>query len=158
MSGFVATDELISSDSPENTVRNSGFFPDIDLAALRETVRLDGTVSHPRLYHAAVEAISSANRDLRDWRVTQQAAGYSTLDAVPAETIDGKSELVYYYLRAVYSTASANLRERYRDSDTTADGHKAADSLETPIDDLRRDARWAIHDLLGIPRSTIELI
>ena len=30
--------------------------------------------------------------------------------------------------------------------------------MENPIDDLRRDARWAISDILGIGRTTVELI
>lgn len=158
MSGFIATGELGSSEAPETTIRNTGFFPDVDLNDLRETVRLDGTVSHPRLYHAAVEAITSTNRDLREWRLLQQAAGYASLATVPAETIDDERELVILYRRAVYATTAANLRERYRDFDATADGHKTADALETPIDDLRRDARWAIRDLLGVARTTVELI
>lgn len=157
MSGLIAIGSP-GDDAESVCITSSTFWPQVDLTIVRETVRLDGTVTSQRLYHAAVDAISSVNRELRDWRNQHQQAGHSTLAAVPADQIDGTSELVMFYLRAVYATTSANLRERYRDFDATADGHKGADQLETPIDDLRRDARWAICDLRGIGRTTVELI
>ncbi|WP_198403762.1 head completion/stabilization protein, partial [Burkholderia oklahomensis] len=39
------------------TLTNDGFFPDIDLSALRDAMRLDGTVAHERLRHAARDAV-----------------------------------------------------------------------------------------------------
>lgn len=155
MSGFIAIAPAVDKST---VLRNSGFFPDIDLKVLRDTVRLDNTVTEARIDHSAVSAMASVNRELRDWRVEQQAAGYRNLEAVPAEHIDGTSELVTLYLRAVYSLVEATIRERYRDFDTTADGHKHADAQESPIDDLKRDARWAIRDLLGRTHTTVELI
>lgn len=154
MPGFIAT-----ADSPEQVViRNSAFYPDIDATDLREAMLLDGTVTTARLYEAVLNAIASANADLCTWRIAQQAQGYNSLSAVPAELIDGESILVAHYRRAVYCLAAANLQERFRSFDTTGDGHRAADRLEIPIDGLRRDARWAIRDILGISRSTVELI
>jgi len=144
--------------SPEPVVSNSGFFPDIKPSDVRAAMRIDETVTAPRLHHAIVEAIAATNRELRDWRQTQQTTGYTTLDTVPAEQIDGASELVARYLRAVYCTTKASLVERYRDMDATAEGHKRADLLESPIDDLRRDAAWAVRDILGVRRTTVELI
>ncbi|MCO1344221.1 head completion/stabilization protein [Burkholderia multivorans] len=54
--------------------------------------------------------------------------------------------------------AKATLIERYRDYDTTGDGARRADELEPQSDELRRDARWAISDIVGRPRVTVELI
>ncbi|MDN0081603.1 head completion/stabilization protein [Crenobacter sp. SG2305] len=144
--------------APEPVVRNSGFFPDIDPAAVRGAMRIDDTVTAPRLHHAIVEAVATINGQLRDWRQAQQATGFATLDAVPAEQVDGASVQVARYLRAVFSTTKASLAERYRDIDATADGNKRADLLESPIDDLRRDAAWAVRDILGVRRTTVELI
>lgn len=52
----------------------------------------------------------------------------------------------------------ANLIEHYRDFDATGDGHKAADKLELSADDLYRDARFAIRDIIGQSHTTVELI
>ena len=154
MSGFIAM-----ADSPELVVvHNSAFFPDIDITALRDSMLLDGTVTFPRLHEAVINAIATVNADLCAWRLAQQANGHATLDAVPADRVDDESVLDAHYRRAVYCLAAANLRERFRSFDTTGDGHQAADRLETPIDDLRRDARWAIRDILGVSRTTVELI
>jgi hypothetical protein len=58
----------------------------------------------------------------------------------------------------VYCTAGAELAERYRGLDTTGTGQSAADQLTPVIDEYRRDARWAISDILGLTRTTVELI
>lgn len=65
---------------------------------------------------------------------------------------------VHRYGRAIGCSAKAVLLERYRDYDTTAAGNKKSDQLDSPVDDLRRDARWAISGILGISRNTVELI
>jgi len=77
---------------------------------------------------------------------------------VPASSLNGTSALVQRYLRAVRCLAAANLVERFRSFDTTNDGHLYADRLDATIDDLRRDARWAVRDILGQRRTTVELI
>lgn len=139
-------------------ILNSGFFPDIDPNDVRSVMRIDGTVTEQRLRQMLVEATISVNAELATWRQEQQTAGYSTLDAVPAEQVDVESTLLAKYRRAVYCTTAADLAERYRNFDSTKSGHKSAEEMEPSIDDLRRDARWALSDLLGIGRSTIELI
>jgi phage tail protein X len=142
----------------EPPIISGAFWPEIDPEAARNTMRLDGTVTGARLRHALVEAIADVNRQLADWRRGQQAAGNLTLDDVPAEQVDGESEHVAHYRRAVYCLAAANLTERYRSFDSTGAGNKQADELDTTVDDLRRDSRWAISDMLGLGRSTIELL
>ncbi|WP_054285655.1 head completion/stabilization protein [Gulbenkiania mobilis] len=139
-------------------IRSGSFWPELDPVAARAAMRLDGTVTAERLRGALIEAIASVTGQLADWRRAQQAAGYASLDAIPAEEIDGTSILVQRWQRAVQCTAAANLTERYRSFDATAAGDKKADELDTTVDDLRRDSRWAISDILGLPRNTIELI
>ena len=130
--------------------------PEFD--ALRDAVRIDGTVTDTRLTHAAINAISSVNKDLSTWRQAQITAGAATLDDVADDEINGDRELKQLYLRAVYATTKANLIERYRDYDATGDGHKSADKLELSADDLYRDARFAIRDIIGESHTTVELI
>lgn len=139
-------------------IENDGFFPDIDPAAARARMRIDGTVTAERLAAALTEAAASANQQLAAWKRRQLAAGAWTLEDVNAETIGGTSILVQRYRRAVECAAAASLIERHRSFDATSDGHQYADKLESPIEDLRRDASWAISDILGAARTTIELI
>ncbi|SFO51730.1 Phage head completion protein (GPL) [Variovorax sp. OK605] len=142
----------------EPTLVNDGWFPDIELAKLRATARLDGTVTPDRLRYSAVQAVLSVNAELTLYKAAQLALGRVKLEDVPAPQIDGKSAQVAHYLRAVYSAAQADLVERYRDFDTTGAGDKAADRREPGACDFRRDVRWAVSDFLGIRRTTVELI
>lgn len=63
-----------------------------------------------------------------------------------------------HYLRAVYAAVQCELVERYRDYDTTAKGDKRADAMDPRADEARRDLRWALTDLQGACRVTVELI
>lgn len=153
--GFIAT---APTAPDEGDIANSPFWPAISLADLRETVRLDGTVTTARLTHAVVDAITSVNRDLADWRSARQAEGHATLAAVPSEVINNESVHLHSYRRAVYAMTRANLLERYTDYSATGDGVKGADAKIISSDDLYRDARFAIRDILGTTHNTVELI
>ncbi len=142
----------------ETKITSSPFWPDVEPADIRAAHRIDGTITTERLRDALIEAIASVNEELSAWREARQLEGRATLAAVPADLIDNISVNVHRYQRAVGCTAKALLIERYRDIDTTAAGNKKADQLDNPIDDLRRDARWAISAILGISRTTVELI
>lgn len=151
MSGFVA-----SGNTASFTISNT-WYPDIDGDHVRETQRLDGAVSNPRLEAAIVFAIISTNKELASFKALH-ADSYASMADVPAEQVNDESLFVILYKRAVYALATAELIERYRSFDSTNEGNDNADESEPSIDDLRRDARWAINDILGIPRNTVELI
>lgn len=142
----------------EEPIANGDFFPAIDPAAARTRMRIDGTVTAERLREALIDAALAVNAELDAWRTEQVAAGHAALAEVPAAQIDGISAHVHHYLRAVRCMAAANLVERFRDADSTNDGHLHADKLDLTVDDLRRDARWAVRDILGTGRTTVELI
>jgi hypothetical protein len=156
MAGFVVT--VPTDPAPDTTIKSSPFWPDVDPERMREDQRIDATVTAQRLRAALIEAIASVNVELSTWRQARIAEGVAALNAIDADDIDGQSVLVHRYLRAVGCWAKALLLERYRDVDSTATGDKRADAMADPIDDLRRDARWAIADILGGGRSTVELI
>lgn len=153
--GFIAT---APTAPDEGEITSNPFWPAISLPDLRETVRLDGTVTTARLTHAVVDAITSVNWDLADWRSARQAEGHATLAAVPSEVINNESVHLHSYRRAVYAMARANLLERYTDYSATGDGVKGADAKIISSDDLYRDARFAIRDILGTTHNTVELI
>ncbi|MBZ6064696.1 head completion/stabilization protein [Aeromonas schubertii] len=153
--GFIPTAPTPTDEPP---VTSGTFWPTIELGRLRAIMRTDGTITAERLRHAVIDAISQVNGDLTGWSLNRKGEGHATLADVPADIIDGESVLVHWYRRAVYSMARANLYERYLDSSATADAIKDAVPRELTADDLRRDARFAIRDILGITHSTVELI
>lgn len=152
---------IITAPTPEveePLIESSAFWPPVDPAKIREAQRIDNTVPPLRLKAALIEAIVTTNGALLSWRSTQQAAGFATLAAVPADEVDGQSIHLHRYQRAVGCLAKALLLERYRDLDTTGKGLKDADAITDPIDDCRRDHLNAIADIAGRPRTTVELI
>lgn len=142
----------------EPPINPGPFWPEVDPAEIRAAQRIDGTVTAERLNAELIEAIASVNGELAAWRETQQAAGHDTLAEIPAAEINSASINVHRYLRAVGCLAKAGLTERHPDFDATGKGERKADALDGTIDDLRRDARWAIADILGVRRTTVELI
>lgn len=161
MAGVIALEpfEHDDTETPDSRfiVTNDGWFPDIDLMNLREAMRLDGTVTHARLKQAVVAAIIYVNTDLLSWQDEQKIA-HASLDDMPASRIANESTLTVNYRRAVYCMAKADLIERYRDYDTTGEGNKKAEWLETSPDEQRRNAHWAIADILRRRHLTVEII
>lgn len=158
MSGFIPGGLPPSPSAPGAHINSDPFWPSIDLDKMRETLRIDSSVTPARLETAVIAAVISVNRDLAEWCDAKQANGYTTLADVPSKQIQGQSQLVYLYQRAVECAAGAEVCERYRSYDTTASGAKKADQTEPTIDDYRRDQRWAIRDFLGTSRATVELL
>ncbi|MGX9559470.1 head completion/stabilization protein [Pseudomonas sp. CFBP 5750] len=153
MSGFIAGGTVASG-----LINTDAFWPPIDLDQLRATLRIDASVTAPRLETAAVAAAISVNRELGEWRATQQTAGHTKLADMPGERINGVLVLVHLYRRAIEAATGAEVCERYRSYDSTNSGHQNAEELTPNIDDYRRDLRWAVRDFLGINRTTVELI
>lgn len=143
---------------PPQVIANDGFFPEIPLDDARQALRLDGTVTDERLRFALVGAMLEAGNSLAPWKAAQRARGYTQLDDVPADKLDGKSRLQHAYIRAVYSLTKADLIERMTDYDTTAAGQKRAEWLSEASDDHRRNARFAIADVMAASRAVVELI
>ncbi len=156
MNSFVTT-QYTDPDTPI-TIKNDGWFPDIELTAMREATRLDGTVTDPRLKQAAIEAIIHVNGELSAFKIAQLAAGIESLETMEADQVNEESIHLARYRRAVYSMAKADLIERYRDFDLTGEGNKKAEWLADSPDEQRRNAQWAIADILGKPHMTVELI
>ena len=160
MSSFFARPDPPTTGAADGaaSVKNDGWFPDIDMTDLRDAMRLDGTVTQERLRLAVLDAIASVNSELLTWQATQRIAGHTDLASVPTARVDGLSTHVLRYRRAVYNLTRADLNEQYRAYDATKSGGQHADDLEATICESRRNARWALSDIRGIPRSTIELV
>ncbi|HZH44247.1 MAG TPA: head completion/stabilization protein [Lysobacter sp.] len=158
MSGFVATAPTAAT-SETDAIANDGWFPNLSMTQLRAVARLDGTVTEERLRDAARYAMSAINRRLAAFKAAHQATGVTKLADVPdAGTIDGENRLVMLYRRAVQCTVKADLIERYRDFDSTDSGLRRADYMDPAIGEQRRNATWAVREILGQPHTIVELI
>ncbi|UQA22101.1 head completion/stabilization protein [Stenotrophomonas sp. NY11291] len=155
MSSFVAN----ASPVPKQPNVSAGaFWPEIDVAVLRETIRVPGDIQAPRMRSTVVSAVMDVTRELEAWQAGKEAAGYATLADVPAPVIDGSTRLVHLFLRAVGCATAVELHERYRSYDATAQGNQRAEELTPTIDEIRRDLRNTLCDLQGVRRVTVELI
>jgi len=144
------------AETAEPPVKNTFFWPDIDLQQLRESLRYEGTVTAQRLRLAVKTAISEVNAELYDWRADQMAAGFKTLVDVPAEALDGVSEKITHYLAAVEAITAATIAERYRGYD--ASGTKKAGDVEASADEYWRDARFSISRVGKRPNCIVSLL
>ncbi len=141
----------------EPVIKNTFFFPDIDPKRVRERMRLEQTVAPPVCVRPSSQAwrrrmrscTSTANRKLppvlRVWRTFRR-----TTSTVKASK--------FYYERAVCAMATASLYERYRGVDASAKGDKKADSIDSTIDELWRDMRWAVARIRDKPRCIVSQI
>lgn len=153
---FIATGNTTAAAG--DPIENNGFWPIIDPADFRAAQRIDSTVTVARVHNALLAGIVDANKQLRDWQASQEAAGHTTAGDTPAPSWQPPGVTLSLYRRAVYALAKASLIERYRDYDATGAALDRAEDLAATIDDYRRDAAWAIADILGRTRSTVELI
>lgn len=152
---------FVAGNSPEaagNAIVNHSFFPAIDLEDFRDVMRVDNVASAPRARHALYSAMLDVNGRLASWMLDQQSNGFQKLEDAPEKAGHPPGAKKELYLRAVYSIAKSTLIERYRDYDTTNSGSKRVEDLTSTIDELRRDAFWAINDIAEVKRTTVELI
>ncbi|MGO3396945.1 MAG: head completion/stabilization protein [Serratia proteamaculans] len=156
MNEFIAAEP---APQKADSIANGDFWPDICPVEFARSMRLDGTTTPERQREALIAAMINVNRELQAWRLTQQSLGYLTAQDVPGDDlVDGESPRVHNYRRAVFCIAKANVTERYRDFDATAKGDRRATSLESEVDDLWRDARWAMRELQGLNHNTVALL
>lgn len=155
MSAFVAGGGIPAAAYP---ISNAEFWPEIDGQKLRAAMRITASVTDARLEVAAVNAMLTTNAELAGYREQHRADGRAALADVPAEKIQGESQLLHLYRRAVYCRALAELVERFTSFDATNSGDQKVTEEETSADQLRRDARWAVRDILGVSRTTVEAL
>lgn len=146
------------TEETPDAVENNGFWPDLDPAEFRQVERADSTITTPRLGQALRIAVADINRQLGEWQADQVNAGHSTVNDVPVPAWAAAGHYPLLYRRAVYATAKAALLERYRDTSATGAGDERGQAKDEAADDYRRDARWAVSEILGRTHTTVELI
>lgn len=154
MSAFIAP----GKNAPSDDITSGTWWPSVSPAQVREDMRVTGAITEPRLRSSLINAVATVNTALAAWAQRHVAAGHESLADMPADVIAGVSRLVLLYRRAVATYAAAELTERYRSYDATDSANQRADDLTPSIAEIRRDHRWAMRDLQGLPRTTVDLI
>lgn len=142
-----------------SVVRADGWWPDIDCNAMRDALRLGDVVTHARLVAEVEAALVAVDGELAAWRSLREAEGFAALaDIEPARTVGDQTRLELLFTRAVRFTAGAALAELYRDAAATTEALDRADAELQTAADYRRQATWAIRDILGVTRTAVELL
>lgn len=142
----------------DETLANYPFFPDVSLLDFRNTMRVDSVVSSERAKTALENAIIDTNLRLTTWIKAMEDMGHTSISDVPPPFGMPPNTNQSLYLRAVYSLAKADITEKYRDYDATGEAFDQGESLNESIEEHRRNAHWAINDLMGKPRATVALL
>ncbi len=157
MSGFIATAPIPPLAPAGDVIANDGWFPSLSMSATRNAMRLDGTITDQRLRDALVAAMLDVNRQLARYRARAEEMGHTSLGAAAeGATLDGVPRTVLLYQRAVMCLAHASLSEHYRDFDAAGSARQVEDL--PLIDEQRRNARWAVRELLGETHVLVELV
>jgi len=159
-SGFVALppEGPSAPAAADDAVPFDGWYPAASLARLRADMRIATDVPDTRLRDAAMAAMLAVADDLADWQAVQIAAGLMTLADVSDREVGGEKRLVVLWRRAVSSLVKADLDESQRGYDTKNGSVVGTELLDTTIGDHRRNARFAVRDILGRSRLTVGLI
>lgn len=155
---FVAHGGSQSQQQTAPPIPNNGFWPDIEPGEFRQRHRIENTITEGRIVQALGVALRDINRQLADFQARQVAAGVQAADAVPSESWQMPGDTTALYYQAVYASAHASLLEAYRDYSATRDGDERGEAKADAADDYRRDARWAVAEIIGEPHVTVELI
>lgn len=166
MTGFSFNPSNTDSEPPvpppsDQDVECDGWWPAINLAEVRAFVRLDTTVTADRLRdavrHAMLDVATAPS--MAAWRADKQAFGYDSLAEVPGRIeVDGKSDYVHRWNRAVYSVIGGDLGERQGGQGLTSAGADRAEALRFDIGIHQRNVVYAVRDFLGRRRIRASVI
>lgn len=159
MSGFVAQPPSSPpAPDPADQVAGDAFWPAVSISEFRDAYGIAKAVTDTRVRDALRAGMLHVRRELRGWKAGHVAAGATALANVESEEIDGVPAAELLYRRAVCCVAAADLGESHNEISATADGRDRIAEEITAADELRRSATHAIRDILGVTRTSVELI
>lgn len=158
MNGFVAMPPAPQSPA-DAKVKADGWFPEVDVNAVRAAMRLRGDVPHDRLVEALRGAIVTVIGQLQQWKTEWVTAGHASIATVkPDEKIDDQHRLTFLFARAVRFYAAAELADLARDSSATNDEVDRIEEESLVGPDMTTKGLQAVRDILGTTRIDVELI
>lgn len=155
MSSFLGLPDEEVENTESLNVENYGFFPDISVGHIQEFYRVPAEFESGLVRNQIQLSIAWANSQLVSWKAEQVAAGYETLQDVPAGLIGGETEKELHYKHAVCCHAKAQLLPQYESMVRAKSASRASDveDVETQADKFMQAAGIALAALQG--KSTI---
>lgn len=139
MSGWLDNEQNI----PDVEIRRGTFFPPVSSRKFYRQYRPPSELPAETVLAHLRQAVVNIGRQLDAWRAEQSAA---ELSEVPAETVDGQSELVFLWERAVYCEAKAEILHET----LTADRRKAAENAAKTGDETEEKYREFAADCVSL--------
>lgn len=162
MSGPFSTPANIPApDTPAAsvTVDCGLFWPAVDLTHLRAALRIDQAVTPERLLDVTRNAVLDIMAELEAWKRDQEDKGIAKLvDVAGRFSVDGQSDYVIRWHRAIQSVVAADLADRQLGQSARSAGIERVEELAADIDIHRRNVTYAVRDFLGRPRIIAEVI
>jgi len=138
-------------DAEDATMAVDGWFPPVDIASIRASLRIgEGIVTAERMIGAVEGAILTALQALGEWRTAHATAGIATLADIADINIGDRSRPEVLWDRIIRYYTAAEIADNYRDISATSDGRDRAEEENLTADEYRRHAHNAVADLLSI--------
>ena len=151
MSNWVAAPQM----PEERLIRYGNFFPAVGLRKFYMQYRPPSELPEETVHEHLKMALIYVCRELLFWQQEQTAA---TLAEVEAEKVNGESELVALFERAVYCEAKANILKETLTADRRIAAENNAKTSEETEDKYREFAADAIALIAGQDRVYIGMI
>ena len=146
----------MSTEPPDGTVGNDGWFPSLSVRLFLTLYRLPGEYAADLVSDHLRLGMVWANRQLAAWAEARKAEGCASLEAVPFGGVPGAAMLVYQ--RAVFSHAKGLLLAQFRTIERREAANNDAKEGRESADAFFAFAHDAIADLLGCSRVDVALI
>ncbi|KNC95748.1 head completion/stabilization protein [Trabulsiella odontotermitis] len=146
----------LPQDYSSITVTNDGWWPDTDVADFQSQRSIPASIKTETVASALLMAIGEANAELAAYQSAQRAKGFSSAKDVTGPSAGGVNQLCAQYLKIIFARAKAELMGEI----TSAEREKAnpGQQSEDTRDRLLAEASFAIRNIMGHPRVTVDLI
>ncbi|AMO55981.1 head completion/stabilization protein [Endozoicomonas montiporae] len=144
--------------TPEKTIQNQPFWPDLELADFVDNYRIPSDLPEGTVTGHLINAAIQVNSRLVTYRAEQRQSGYEHLEQVPSEVINGQSIQVTLYHRAVCCMGKASVLRDFASIDRREPAENQAKTGEETEDRYLQYVDEALCRFLNIGDINVELI
>ena len=146
-------------DYQDTIIENDGFWPDLMAGNFERRRGSPGSQDPENIVFALVASISEVNKQLQRLKRKLVELGVSKVcDVDSTPKIEGKNNLVIQYERAVFSRAKADLMPDFATVHQKDAGKDLAERAIDTRSELLAESNRIIRNMMGMNRSSVELI
>lgn len=147
-----------SETSTTTEISNNGFYPVIQVSEFIEAWKLPTDYGEDTIVNKLVLAVFEVNIALNNWMADQVSQGYSKLEDVPGEKINGTSLYSASYLNAVSYCAKESLLDFYSSVEREENSVEIIKNRQALKGTLKREYKTALNVFLGKSTFSAELL